>query len=88
MRLQNDDTFDLMEFGKMSRVKRFVSENFVEREIFHGLESAFLISELVQHPSADDCRVSSQHVLLGIVKLTTLSVSNQTVSSFLVSFFE
>lgn len=70
-----DDSFDLVELGKMSGVKSLVSEDTVYREVLHGLEAAWLVCKLVKHLRADRSCMRAQNVLLGLFKTPAGSIA-------------
>lgn len=50
--LINNEAFNLMEFGEMSSIKGFVTEDTINREVLHWLEHAVsfgFLSQLVKH---------------------------------------
>ena len=57
----NNDTLDLMELSQVSGIESLVSEDAVDREVFHGLEF-LLLGLLEEHLGADGRSVRPQDV--------------------------
>src|SRR5690349_24864022 len=70
----------------MSRVECFITENFVNREIFYWFESSFLVCQFVKHSCTDCSCVSSLNIFLGFTNFPIVSIANRTISSFFMSF--
>jgi len=79
-----NETLDLVELAKVGRVHRLVPEDAVDREVAGGLESTFLVGQLVQHLGRYGGGVGPQQIFHRLLPFEIIPVSNRTGSAHLV----
>lgn len=89
--LVNDKSFNLVEFTKMSGIKGFISENFIDWEALEWCEffvfDAFL-SVFIQYLRWNSSCVCSQDVFSSFTNLPDVVMSNGLESTSLVHLFD
>ncbi len=74
----SNETFDLMELSQMSGIKGLVTEDTIDREIFHGLEAFLtlaLLCKLIKHLRGDSRSVSTKQIFLCLIHIPIVVIT-------------